>query len=644
MINSLIKFQNILKHFLFLIFIFHFIGIKSQGRTIEDLETALTLKLCEYVTWSTDTNRVFTIGLLSKKEKLIAAFQKLTPLYSIHKKKIDLVLLNNINNLNNIDIIFVDENQLNYMQKLNEIIAGKGILLFSENHKVAKEIMFNLLTNPVKGMVSFEFNRTNLIFEGFDIHPQIIELRGSEIDVRELYKQTKLRLEREEYMVQEMQKKLNNQTKNIGNQERIISSLNENIESKNDIINTQSENIKQKEAKLEELNKRLKLQEDEIEDKKEMLNSLAKDLKTINMSLEVHKEDVKNQLNLLDSLNNSISEKQKVIDEKEMVLTEKEGKITLRNRMILLLIFMSIIAFILLFMVFNANKQNAKAKMVLANQKEELEIALNKLKQAQNQLIQAEKMVSLGVLVAGIAHEINNPINFISSGVQGFERLFSEVVSVLNKYREKYGNLKENEEIIKLENELELSSAIDSVEKIITNMKTGIDRTVNIIKSLKVFSHSNEENMVKTNIHENIEMALTILKNQYKYNIEINKIYGKLPIISCYPGKLNQVFMNILSNAIHSIKDTGEIRILTELNDNNVVISIKDNGCGIPEEIQNKIFDPFFTTKEIGKGTGLGLSIAYSIIQEHHGEIICKSKVDEGTEFIIKLPAFTAEI
>jgi signal transduction histidine kinase len=314
------------------------------------------------------------------------------------------------------------------------------------------------------------------------------------------------------------------------------------------------------------------------------------------------------------------------------------------------------------FMVFtqqmSAMLQNFEAKRFLdlkvkertaqvMQQKQEIEVinkelrkTLDDLKQAQSQLVQSEKMASLGQLVAGIAHEINNPVNFINAGVDSLSTNLDEIRQVLEIYHKVTvtnvaEKLKEVEEIKK---KVEYKEAIREINKLIVSIRNGTKRTTEIVKGLRTFSRLDEDILKIADIHEGIDSTLILLHNKYKNRIEIVRNYGNIPQVECYPGQLNQVFMNILSNAVDSIENEGTITISTSILNDFVQIIIKDTGNGIPENIREKIFDPFFTTKGVGKGTGLGLSISQSIIEKHEGNIEVKSELMKGSEFIISLP------
>lgn len=248
---------------------------------------------------------------------------------------------------------------------------------------------------------------------------------------------------------------------------------------------------------------------------------------------------------------------------------------------------------------------------IVIQQKKDIELVLKNLKEAQSRLVQSEKMASLGVLTAGVAHEINNPLNYIMGGYIG---LINELKT--------FDIEKDNR-----------------ISVFLRGIKTGIDRAADIVKGLNQLSRDNDNYDEKCEIHTIIDNCLTILQSKYKDRIEVYKNYQKENmIIKGNTGKLHQVFINIISNAIDSIENEGEVHIATNTRDRQFEICIKDNGCGIPKETLNKITDPFFTTKDPGKGTGLGLSITNTIIQQHSGELYFDSVLDEGTKVFIFLP------
>jgi len=261
----------------------------------------------------------------------------------------------------------------------------------------------------------------------------------------------------------------------------------------------------------------------------------------------------------------------------------------------------------------------------------------------QEQLINSEKMASLGQLTAGIAHEINNPINFVSSNISPLKTDLNELKELCKKYKSLH-DAKNIEEILKeiddYRNDIDPDFLYKEIETLTNGIEEGAERTKQIVLGLRSFSRIDEDEFKMLDIHEGIDSTLMLLRNKIKNRIEVHKNYGKLPQVECMPGKLNQVFMNIINNASEAIPDKGEIFITTSVNTkgNFVKISIKDSGIGMTEVVKRRIFEPFFTTKEIGKGTGLGMSISFGIIEQHNGDITIESKENKGSEFIITLP------
>lgn len=285
------------------------------------------------------------------------------------------------------------------------------------------------------------------------------------------------------------------------------------------------------------------------------------------------------------------------------------------------------------------------------NQKNKsLETALRELKTTQAQLVQSEKMSGLGHLVAGIAHEINNPINFIFGNLNHAESYTKDLLTLIHLYQSH--NSAPHSAVVEKQEEIDLDFLAEDLPKIMKSMKTGADRIRKIVLSLRTFSRMDEAEIKRVDIHAGIDSTLLILErklSQENFPIEVIKRYGKLPKIECYAGQLNQVFLNILDNAIDAIQEhsvasqqtpaAGKITVTTFAYGGCVSILIGDNGPGIPATVCHNIFDPFFTTKPVGTGNGLGLSISYQIVCDRHGgSLQCESTVGRGTCFMIKIP------
>jgi signal transduction histidine kinase len=277
----------------------------------------------------------------------------------------------------------------------------------------------------------------------------------------------------------------------------------------------------------------------------------------------------------------------------------------------------------------------------LEKQKFELNNTLKELTQAQTHLVQSEKMASLGQLTAGVAHELNNPINFISASIKPLQRNVEDLLGLLDKYEtviEQRNLSGEFGEVEELKESVDLDYAIKETQNLFRGIVEGSSRSMQIVKDLRTFSRMDENEFKQVDIHDGIDSTLLLLNHKMQNRISVHKKYGKIPHVECLPGKLNQVFMNILTNSILAIEDKGEIVIETSSIEDKVKISFKDNGKGMPPEVRGHIFEPFYTTRTVGEGTGLGLSISYSIIEEHQGVVEVYSEPGKGTEFIIILP------
>lgn len=293
----------------------------------------------------------------------------------------------------------------------------------------------------------------------------------------------------------------------------------------------------------------------------------------------------------------------------------------------------------------------------------QLQKALEELQETQGMLVHSEKMSGLGQMVAGIAHEINNPVNFVSGNISHTKEYIKDLLQLIEIYQKNYPD--PHPEVEEFSSEIDLDFLAEDLPKILNSMQVGVDRISQIVLSMRNFSRLDRAEMQAVNLHEGIESTLLILNNRFQAKsdsggIQLVKEYGELPLVECNAGQLNQVFMNIVANAIDAIESHDRQRSQEEkkvnpswiaiktalgsasespVRSDYVTVTIADNGPGIPAEIQQKIFDPFFTTKPVGKGTGLGMSIAYKIVVEGHGGTIrCRSELGWGTEFKITLP------
>ncbi|MCX8026285.1 MAG: ATP-binding protein [Thermodesulfovibrionales bacterium] len=285
---------------------------------------------------------------------------------------------------------------------------------------------------------------------------------------------------------------------------------------------------------------------------------------------------------------------------------------------------------------------------MLQSKNRELETAYSELKKAQAQILQREKMASIGQIAAGVAHEINNPMGFITSNLSSLGKYTAKLIDFINEQHKTLEMLASKcdkdmavnslDKIKQLSQKLKIDFIKEDISNLIKESLDGAERVTKIVQNLKSFARIDEVEWKLANINDCIDNAIKIIWNEIKYKITLKCDYGDIPNIYCNPGELNQVFLNMILNACQAIETKGEIEVKTWAEDRDVFVSIKDTGCGMPEDIINRIFEPFFTTKDVGKGTGLGLSISYDIIKKHDGDITVDSKLGQGTKFTIRLP------
>src|SRR5690554_4827180 len=345
-----------------------------------------------------------------------------------------------------------------------------------------------------------------------------------------------------------------------------------------------------------------------------------RDLANLPMLIGTALEAILLSLALADRINILKKEKEKEQREKVLALSENERLI---------------------------KEQNIYLEKMVHSRTEELELTLKNLQTTQTQLVNQEKMASLGQLTAGIAHEINNPINCVSSNISPLKRDLNDILEVIGVYRmkgEEEFSADTKKELKNLEEELELDYLIAEVGQLLSGIGDGAKRTVDIVRGLRLFSRVDELDVKKVNLHDGLDSTLILLNSSMQGRIKVVKEYGELPMVECLAGKINQVFMNVINNAIQALLDPlhpiekPEIVIRTTHLGDEVRIEIHDNGMGMPDHVKDKVLEPFFTTKEVGRGTGLDLSIVYTVIENHKGRLEIFTELGEGTNFVIILP------
>lgn len=611
----------------------------------ENLKTALVYRIANCVKWKADTTSVFSIGVLSDNQLLIDKFNELSKVAKLNKKPIRIKLIPSLNSIQALHILYIDKS---YNDVMFEILkrAEKNSLIISEDQQTPGNFMINLIFDSNKSNYTFVYNRANILFAGLDLTDEIVLLKGTEIEIRQMYLEAKKLSDEQLNLVNELKSQSDVQTKNIIIKNDSIQKMKGLIDFNQLKITKQVLVLAQKDSLSSNLNKRIENQQIELNTNLLQTKQLLTERNTAEDIIHSYQAKINQQANLSNNLTNQISAKQKELVTLNNSLNEKESLIKRQNSWLFVSILIILIVIISVIIISRAYVLTRRARHKIAEQKKELESTLEQLKSTQLQLVQSEKMASLGVFISGIAHEINNPVNFISMGVDAIEKVIEKVIALfaeLNKLTpESKGD--EIQQLIELKQKLKFQRSLDAVPEILANIKIGITRTIAITNGLRLYARMDSEEKIYSDINQIIETALMLIKPQLNSEIAIQLNYGHLQQTKVYPGKLSQVFVNILGNAIdaiHSMRKTAKkhsISIATNEIEGIITIEFSDTGNGIPPEVLSKIFDPFYTTKEVGKGTGLGMSIATSIIEEHNGKISARNNPDGGATFKIEIP------
>lgn len=544
-----------------------------------------------------------------------------------------------------IDAIFVT-NQYNVtIPTLLDRIGGKNVLLITDRYDKQRDVMVNFL-NKENGEITFEINEANVINQGLQIKPSMSELGGSRVDVAKIFKQVRDSVRAMELRADALKVQFDSMNLNVAAALGIMRQQQVLIRERNDEIDRKQAQIDRQTGILDSLREEFAESEKRLIDLTQTLDTREKELDVLGEEIDAQKENVEEGNRILDEQAERIAEQNEEIAQREERLDEMSNVVNSQQSALVFLILFLVVLVGFSFLIFTAYRARKRAAKKLAEQKEDLGRLLNELQETQSQLVQSEKMASLGVLTAGIAHEINNAINFVYSGIHVLSDKFTEIRPVISHVTD----LKKDDEdletsidkLVKEREEVGYDEAQGVIDQMISSIKVGAERTTEIVKGLRTFSRSETEKKTKIDIHSDIDVALLLLNSRHKDAIHINKnLTDKHLEVDGYKGQLSQAFLNIISNSIDAVapkgKD-GKIDIETSFDGSRAEVKITDNGVGMSEEDLQKIFDPFFTTKKVGAGTGLGLSITYGIVERHGGTIAVNSQPDEGTEFIIKLP------
>jgi len=573
------------------------------------------------LSWPSETDE-YVIKVITQDRSLTTAFRDMAAEKQINGKPIRVSFSSYVSIPSRLDILYVSSQYNGALQTIIDRISGKPVLIITEQSPDQQYIMINLI-NAASG-ISFEYNRANISNQGLKFKPGFNGLGGKEINVAELYRQTRDSARVMEERSKRVKQRIDSLNLNMAlafkigkDQEDQIATGKELLALQSQILDSLTYTLREREAQLGQLEQEIQAQQDTLKQGEVKL---------------IEQEE------LIEKRNQEIAEKE--IELKQMVTIVDSQNDTL-ILLIAFLVFL-VIALIFAYRAYQARRRDAKK---LNEQKEELKELLEELQSTQKQLIQSEKMASLGTLTAGIAHEINNAINYVHSGIHVLNTKFSEMKPMMANIK----GLNEDEEdlkskvkaIVDQRNEIEYDSYESVMDTMINSIQVGAERTISVVKGLRTFSRAQEESMSEIDVHEDIDVALLLLKNKFRSTLSVKKdLAEELPPIYGYPGQVGQALLNLIGNAMDACgnKPDSVVTIKTSIVGEKLHVSIKDNGSGIKKEDLDKIFDPFYTTKKIGEGTGLGLSITYGIIEKHNGTIDVNSTFGEGTEFKIELP------
>ncbi|MBT4397876.1 MAG: DUF4154 domain-containing protein [Bacteroidetes bacterium] len=609
------------------------------------------------INWTSNDFPDFKIVVISSNADIIEELTTMSENQRIQNKPISLSTFSKPDPaIQDAQLVFVTSDKLSYYMSVFDMIEGKEILLVSENFHNKSYVMLNLY-DAEDERILFEINKPNILNQSLAMSEEMLLMSGTEIDIASIYLKS-------QHSLRDMEMQIASFTDELDSLKLDISVTNTYVENQRNLIRTQKSRIDSQrivqeqyllrtteyEATIAEQIHLMQTDEVLLSHMEDSLGRTREELQNQNDEIQVSKEILSDQKIRIDSINNEITARNKVLSDKDDIISKQKDTMFL----LWIIIFISILFVMLIFYAYQLNRKKSKRlkkqgleikriNIELGNNNEELKITLDEMQQMQQRLVQSEKMASLGILSAGIAHEINNPINFVYAGINSLLRDFKDIEPIIAEISKlKPGARDLHEKLVTIEQlkkDNYFEEAYEAIPEIIADIKLGADRTAEIIKGLRSFSRTDKRELKDLDIHEGIETSLLLLKNKYKKHVSIVKDFdNNISTIKCYPGKINQALLNIISNAIDSITENGTIWITTKMEDGNIIISVKDTGCGIDAEMKGKLFDPFYTTKPVGQGTGLGLSITYGIIQEHNGEIKVISEPDKGSEFVIVLP------
>lgn len=596
-------------------------GLLAQV-TQNEVKATLILRLCENITWEKPFTGDIVIGCYTDSKTICNILKPVVESIKIQKKKIVVKQVKSKEEILSCHAIYYNKSNKNDFLSILEYARNNNILLISDNMEDLLFVMIDI--KNIENKISFHVNMPNLSLSGFTIKPNLLLSGGRMVDIKLAYEKFEAQINQNKQNLNKIQEELRNneelitqkdielQEKEIklAEKEKKIIGFSHKITSYIEESDSLKASISKEQNLLQRKNRENKKQSLELQEIYSSIKEKQIDLDKLNQNIVVLKDES-------DTLKAQITNKNTTLTQQEKFISGQ------RSKLLLSIIFIGallIAASTLIYLFFMKRKNNLKLatanqelfekNIIINDRNSELKTTMQHLKTTQSNLVQSEKMASLGVLTAGVAHEINNPLNYIMGGYIGLDRYFKE-----NKTKD------------------------EDIPILLESIKVGIDRASEIVKGLNQFSRDDEFYNEDCNIHSILNNSITMLNSQFKNKIQLTKNYfTESVIVIGNVGKLHQVFINTLTNASHAIEKEGKITITTNKLGNTFFIEIADTGSGISQENLTKITDPFFTTKAAGKGTGLGLSITYTIIKDHKGKLEFESNMGKGTKVTISLP------
>ncbi len=598
-----------------------------QSQISEDyLKSVYLVKIANNFNWELSEEPI-KIGVLSKKKDFYSTLRNYSINQNIGGRPISTVHLMSIKELSKYDIVYIGEENNKTLPDCRKEIKNSKTLFFTNNVSEITNSMINFYKN-IENKIKLKINLSLLREHKLTPSNSMLIGIGSDNDLLFRFKENDSSILFERNLALKL-KEINLQQKHVMNEiEFKMDSIKNSLRKKN-------QEIKAKNLEINKINKELFRQ-------KKQLKNITKKIHTTSKELKDKELKIMNQASVFQKQNKDIQARNLEIKSQDNILEQQKNLLNIKEQYLnyAYIFSLALLGSLLLAVINFLGKQKSNKELAIRNEK--LRKTLHTLKKTQAKLIQNEKMASLGMVTAGMAHEINNPMTFVYAGVNVLKKEINTCREMVKGFISSNGNEVKNISEPKTNNFLiKYSDTQKSVNQTIADIELGAKRVTDIINSLQNFSRLNEDDVKIIDLKESIEFSIKILgqyAKQKKISISTN-FNSDIPQIECFPASINQVLVNLISNSIDACtNNNGIIEVEVSINKKTCIIKIKDNGCGIENKNLDKIFDPFFTTKKTGNGTGLGLSICYNIIKKHNGNIIAENNKDNGACFTVEMP------